>query len=124
MMAALGSIIIISSIISIIRISIIISITCIVLSNIVIIVVIVIIRNIIIVNIIITIIVIISDFQKTLEEAIIDLQRSRAALVLRYIKKLTSTIKTIRLSSTHDAGRRAWKGSTYRNLFDSVQLIM
>ena len=52
------------------------------------------------------------------------MQRSRAALVLRYIKKLTSTIKTIRLSSTHDVGRRAWKGTTYRNLFDSVQLII
>ena len=51
--------------------SIIISITCIMLGNIVIIVIIVIIRNIIIVNIIITIIVIVSDFQKRFEEAII-----------------------------------------------------
>ena len=33
-------------------------------------------------------------------------------------------VKTIRLSSTHDVGRRAWKGTTYRNLFDSVQLII
>ena len=50
MMAALGSIIIISSIISIIRISIIISINCNMLSNIVIIVIIAMITGIIIVN--------------------------------------------------------------------------
>ena len=50
MMAALGSIIIISSIISIIRISIIISINCNMLSNIVIIVIIAMIKGIIIVN--------------------------------------------------------------------------
>ena len=50
MMAALGSIIIISSIISIIRISIIISINCNMLSNIVIIVIIAMIKDIIIVN--------------------------------------------------------------------------
>ena len=61
MMAALGSIIIISSIISTIRISIISSINCNMLSNIVIIAIIVIIRNIVIVNT--------SDFQWRLEEA-------------------------------------------------------